>query len=392
MIGPSSDASPYDLLDAEAAGVDPAGLAALVERAQREIDTGLLPSCQLALARHGRLVLFAGLGEATTRDRFVIFSATKGIVAGAVWLAVGDGLVRFDQPVADIVPEFATNGKDAVTVEQLLAHTSGFPHAPLGHEPAARREDRLARFARWRLTFEPGTAFEYHPTAAHWVLREILERVTGTDLRTYVHDRIMNPLGLRAFALGEPPERQDDVATLVETGEPPTPEEIEAAIGIRIDLTALLGEVTQAALLEFNRPEVRALAVPGAGGISTAADVALYYQGLLHDPDGLWRPEVLAAGLELVNDFPDPVRGTPAHRSRGMQLAGPAPGAQLRGFGHGVSPATFGHDGAGGQVAWADPVSGLSFCYLTNGLDAHLIRQARRSIGLSSRAAACVAA
>ena len=62
-------------------------------------------------------------------------------------------------------------------------------------------------------------------------------------------------------------------------------------------------------------------------------------------------------------------------------------GASLRGFGKTNSPRTFGHNGAGGQLAWADPATGLSFIYLTNGLDRHMVRQARRGVALSSIAA-----
>ena len=59
------------------------------------------------------------------------------------------------------------------------------------------------------------------------------------------------------------------------------------------------------------------------------------------------------------------------------------------GSGHPQSPRTFGHNGAGGQIAWADPESDLSFCYVTNGRDVNPIREGRRSIGISSRAAVC---
>ena len=61
-------------------------------------------------------------------------------------------------------------------------------------------------------------------------------------------------------------------------------------------------------------------------------------------------------------------------------------------MGHGQPPRSFGHDGAGGQIAWADPDSGVSFVYLTNGHDRNLIRQWRRTVGISSRAAAVATA
>ena len=70
-----------------------------------------------------------------------------------------------------------------------------------------------------------------------------------------------------------------------------------------------------------------------------------------------------------------------------MVIAGDDGKASMRGFGKTNTPTTFGHSGAGGQIAWADPESGLSFVYLTNGLDQHMVRQARRSVALCSIAA-----
>src|SRR5439155_815268 len=80
-----------------------------------------------------------------------------------------------------------------------------------------------------------------------------------------------------------------------------------------------------------------------------------------------------------------------ANRTRGMVVAGDDGKSAFRGFGRTVSGRTFGHMGAGGQVAWADPETGLSFCYLTNGVDADLLRSGRRGTSLSSKAGICVA-
>src|ERR1700680_2482605 len=101
---------------------------ALLKRAQREIDQGLLPSCQLALAQDGKVVMHEAFGDATTDTRYVMFSCTKAVVAGAVWLLIADGRLDVSQPVGEYLPEFATNGKEVITVEQVMLHTSGFPH------------------------------------------------------------------------------------------------------------------------------------------------------------------------------------------------------------------------------------------------------------------------
>ncbi len=370
-------------------GIDPGRLADLLARAEKEVAAGLLPSCQLAVARDGRLVAVRTFGNATDATRYVIFSATKAIVASAIWLLIGDGLVDPAAKVGDLIPEFATNGKDVVTLEQVMLHTSGFPRAPLPPSLWHDRAGRLERLSRWRLNWEPGTAFEYHATSAHWVLAEVITRVTGRDHREFIAERIAAPLGLGNLRLGVPEADQDGIATLVSVGEPATEDEMEAATGLRV---LVPGEVTEETLLGFNNPTSRSAGVPGAGAIASAAEVALFYQGLLLNPGRLWDPEVLADATGNVrNTFVDPLVGVPANRSLGLVIAGDDGNAYRRhNFGRTVSARTFGHGGAGGQIAWADPATGLSFSYLTNGLDANVLREGRRGVALSSRAGVLV--
>jgi CubicO group peptidase (beta-lactamase class C family) len=387
MTKPPYDRRPVD--DPAELGLDPSALDALFDRVQQDVDAGRLPTCQVALARDGRIGVWRAFGDAPVESRYVIFSATKAIIAGAVWILIGEGALDVTRPVSEIVPEFAANGKEAITVEQVMLHTSGFPRAPFGPLDWDDRERRLARFSSWRTNWEPGTRFEYHPTSAHWVLAEIIERCTGDDFRTFVRQRILEPLGLVGLQVGVPVAQQSDINELVLTGEAATPDELEAAIGVR---SLPLTEVTPDALMSFNRAEVRAVGVPGGGGVSTAADLALYYQALLNDPVGIWKPEVLAdVTAHVRNHLPD-YMGTPANRSLGLVLAGDDGRSAARGMGHTVSAGAFGHNGAGGQIAWADPATGLSFCYLTNGLDQHELRQWRRTSGIASRAANSVTA
>jgi CubicO group peptidase (beta-lactamase class C family) len=369
-----------------------AALEALEARARREVDEGILPSCQWALARDGEVIAGATVGEVPAGDatRYVIFSCTKAVVASAVWQLLGEGALHLDQRVADVVPEFATNGKDLITVEQVLLHTAGFPYAPLGPPHWASRDGRLEAFGRWRLNWEPGTRFEYHATSAHWVLAELLERVDGVDFRQAVSRRVMEPLGLTALQLGVPEDAQADVALPVLRGEPPSAPEWRDALGVD---GWDVGEVTDAVLVGIGRPEALAVGVPGGGAVSTAADLACFYQALLHDPAGLWDPAVLADATGHVrNTFPDPQSGVPANRALSVVIAGDDGLSAGRGMGHTVSATAFGHDGAGGQIAWADPASGLSFVWLTNGMDRHLLRQWRRTAGIASRAGAVGAA
>jgi CubicO group peptidase (beta-lactamase class C family) len=367
-------------------GIEPAKLQDLFDRAAREIDEGHLPSCQLAVARDGRLAAFRTLGRATDSTRYVIFSATKAIVASAVWLLIADGRIDPTDKVAEHIPEFASNGKDRVTIEQVMLHTAGFPHAPMPPSLWHDREGRLRRFSEWRLNWQPGTAFEYHATSAHWVLAELITRASDLDHRRFIAERVADPLGLPKLQLGVPEADQSEIANLEVVGEPATEDEMEATIGLRVLPPS---EVTEGALLNFNEPAARSAGVPGGGAVASAADVALFYQGLLHNPGSLWEPLLLAnVKTQVRNTFIDPMVGVPANRSLGLVLAGDDGKSHMRhNFGRTVSPGAFGHAGAGGQIAWADPATGLSFCYLTNGLDAHVLREGRRGVALSSRAA-----
>ena len=356
---------------------------ALIARAHREIDSGLLPSCQIALARNGEVELFEAFGDATTDTRYIVFSATKAFVASLVWVLIGEELIDVSKRVVDYIPEFAPNGKDVITVEQVMLHTSGFPHAPLGAPAMFTREGRVARMAQWRLNWEPDSTYEYHPESAHWVLVEIIDRVTGGDYRDLLYERITRPAGISDRVLGT----DMPVASVVAVGEEATPDELEAALGIReLPMTT----VTPEGLIALSQDDARPIGHPGGGGVMTAADVVTFYQALLHNPAGVWKPEILEDATGRVrNTKPDRWTRVPANRGLGVVIAGDDGKANLRGFGHTQSPRTFGHNGAGGQIAWADPESGLSFAYLTNGLDNHILRQGRRGIGLSSRAAVC---
>ncbi len=366
-------------------GIDRSKVEALLERARREVDAGELPSCQVALAIEGELVVFETFGDANDDTRYNFFSATKAFVAATAWTLIAEGKLDPARRVVDYVPAFGSNGKDAITVEQVMLHTAGFPHAPLGHPDWATREGRLAAFERWRLNWEPGTRFEYHSTSAHWVLAELIETLTGSDFRDVVEERVTGPAGLPRI-LGIPAGEQDDIAELVPTGREASPDELEAVLGIR---EMPVTEVTEDALLRFNDPAVREVGVPGGGGIGRACDLALFYQTLLHDPEGIWPADLLADVTGRVrNRLPDWM-GTPANRTLGLIQAGDDGQTHVRGLGRTVSPRAFGHNGAGGQLAWADPATGLSFGYVTNGLERHALKMPRRGTALASRAGVC---
>jgi CubicO group peptidase (beta-lactamase class C family) len=383
-------------------GLDPGKVQALFDRAQREVNEGLLPSCQIAIARTGKIGAMRTFGRAvqggvekpaTDQTLYVVFSGTKAIMASAAWLLIGEGKLDPSKRAAEYVPEFGTNGKDVVTVEQLLIHTAGFPDAPYAQEHWLDRSKRIAAFGKWRLQWPAGSKYTYHPTSGFWVIAEIIERLSGMDFREFVRVRIAQPLGLPELRVGIPRDECGRVADLVYAGDHVTTEEW-ARLGLPVPPET---EVTETAILGFNSPVVREAGVPGGGGIATAADMALFYQALLaggkaHDGTRIWKEETLRDAMRVRTEgYVDPVFGLPPNRGLGIIIAGGDGNANLRGFGRTNSPSTFGHGGAGGQLAWGDPATGISIGYCTNGFDRNELRQGRRGVAISSHAAACAA-
>ena len=359
----------------------------LLARARREVDQRLLSGVQVALARDGKLALLASFGDLSDDSLVCVFSATKALTSAAAWILMQEGKLREDEIVADIIPEFASHGKDAVRVQQLFTHTAGFPSAPfraLDWQDPARR---LERFDQWTLNWPPGSRFEYHPTSSMWVIAEIIERRSGQDFREFVRERIAMPLGLDDLHLGLPAGEQHRAAPCEHAGEAMTDQDWRD-LGLP---PPPVTEVTEEAILSFNRPEVRAVGVPGGGAFMSAAELALFYQGLLHGGLGgvrVWEDAILRrARTVLSGDFTDLI-GTVANRGLGLIIAGDEK-RSFRGFGKTNSPQAFGHNGAGGQLAWADPATGLSLGYCTRTHDRHAIRQGRRGVAISSIAADC---
>jgi len=386
----------------EEIGLDPQKVQALFERAQREVNAGLLPACQVAIARNGKIGAMQTFGcavqggvekPATNETLFVIMSATKAFTSAAAWLLMQEGKLRPDDRIVQFVPEFGTNGKDAVTVEHCLIHTSAIPYAPHFQKDWGDRKRRLERFAQWRLDHTPGEKFVYHISANFWPIAEIVERISGQDYRDFVRTRIAEPLGLPDLRVGISPSLNDRVADLVWVGEPMSAAEYEK-MGVKPP-RAGLAAISEDAVLELNEPVTRAAASPSAGGITTAGDIALFYQALLHEGrahDGtpIWQPEMLREARRIrTGDLRDPYLGHFAYRALGIAVAGGDGKANMRGFGRTNSADSFGHPGFGGQTAWADPATGISFGYLTNGFDRNDIREGRRQVALSSLAAAC---
>ena len=342
-----------------ALGFAPEPLDRLAKTIEGHIREGRYPGAQIAVARRGKLALFKTFGDASLEPSrlpaaddtlWLLYSNTKVITACAVWLLVERGALRFTDTVAEHVPGFEANGKGGITLIQLLTHQGGFPNADVPKEAWEDHELLRRVVSSFTLEFTPGTRMHYHGRAAHWTAAVLVEALTKQDYRTFIRDNIVEPLGLAGELFVGLPEVEGKRAA--DMHEP-------SADGTR--------SVRRA---EENNATFRKAGTPGGGGYATARAMAAFYQmlgagGTLNGVRLLSPRMVQYVTHNFTGDMVDAYMGMPMHRGLGPHSRGTTP--TIRGLGSLASPRTFGHGGVGSSYCWADPDSGVSFAYLTNG-------------------------
>jgi len=343
--------------DLAAAGLRPDRVERLLALVERHVAQGRYPGAQIAIARHGRLLLDASLGAARLGPPpraagpdtlWLLYSNTKVLVAIALWKLVEDGELGWDDRVSDHVPEFARHGKRDVTVRQLITHQGGFPSATMPREGWLDADAMRRAVCDFTLEWAPGSRVHYHPLSAHWALAVLIEAVTGRGFREHLRDAVIDPLGLaRELFVGLPESEDGRAADMHEPA---------AAGGVQV-------------LQDTTTTRWKRGGAPGGGAYGTARAMAALYQMLLSGGElggvRLLSPRTIAHGLlDQTGERVDEAMGLALHRALGPHLRGHGP--STRGLGTLAAPDVFGHGGVGSSYCWADPRSGVSFAYVTN--------------------------
>ncbi|GAA4155334.1 serine hydrolase domain-containing protein [Leifsonia shinshuensis] len=301
----------------------------------------------------------------------VIFSCTKGLMSVLVARLVQEGRLDYAAPVARYWPEFAAAGKAGVTVAELLSHRAGLsaPREPFGMEQLLDWDAATDVLARQSPLWEPGTGYAYHAITHGWLAGELVRRVTGRSPGDYFAE-LVSPITEDAW-IGLPDAQAARVAHLqASASQLEAGEQLLEAPSEWTGLAMTLGGALPAALVTpdggFNDPRVRAAQIPGAGGIATADALAAIWSSTVVDTAGtrLLDDATLARAV-VPTSWGEPVFPTPGpwpRWGRGLQLD-----SEARRY---LGPAAFGHDGAGGQVAFADPEAQVGFAFVTNWLEA----------------------
>jgi len=201
------------LTDPQELRLDQSRLERLQRRLQAAVDAGETPGISVGIARHGlaavlsagRVAPEAGAPPVTPETVFLVASVTKPVVATAALLLVERGQLALDQPVEEVLPEFAEGGKEGVTIRHLLTHTSGLPDM-LPENQALREEhapltEFVRRVCRLGLDFPVGTRIQYQSMGTATV-GAVVERVDGRPLPRFLKEEFFQPLSMEASCLG----------------------------------------------------------------------------------------------------------------------------------------------------------------------------------------------
>lgn len=353
-------------------------------------ETGF--SAQLVITRNGEVVVDLA-GNAIGADAFTgVYSVSKGVAALVIARLIDRSELDPDAPMTDYWPEFGTHGKDAILVREALSHQAGLPFIEGAPRPLDELTDsRLgaARLATQYPSWQPGTAFGYHASTIGILMEELVRRVRGVSLQEVYESEIRAPRDAD-FYLGLPEALDDRYVPVGDATLSPEQSVLAAAAPPRDALAEMVfanfdaPDDRSAGGMSTNNVRIRRAGPSAVGGVGSARGLALLYADAL---PGAEKPIASAQtfvtmarqqswGLDRTLDSPN---------AFGIVFLLPQPRMPFAGLG------AFGHDGAGGALAFADPSTGISFGYIPvpmqypGGAD-------HRSLALARAARACALA
>jgi CubicO group peptidase (beta-lactamase class C family) len=303
----------------------------------------------------------------------VSFSTTKGVASTLLHVYADRGLIDYDRPVAEYWPEFAAEGKERITVRQILCHEAGLYAIAdmVGHgREMLDWEHITSRVAATPPRHAPGTAHGYHAMTYGWLVGEVVRRVAGNKpFPELLESDLARPLGLDGLYCGVPADQQHRCATLMARGMDRSPEDrrritqniLERAerwrrrlsrLGFRYDPSESIAALFAPGMedLDFNSAEFRSASIPAANGMFTARSLARLYACLAMGGE--------LDGVRLMSY--ETIRRASEQQNRGAGRVVPISMRWRLGY-HRVFavrarvPSGFGHFGFGGSGAWADP-------------------------------------
>jgi len=333
----------------------------------------------LSVWQNGKQVvdLYGGFCDAdrekpwTTDTIVLVWSATKGIGSVSLLHVLQQHKIELDRRVAEFWPEFAQAGKDKITLAQLLSHQAGL--SALDQRVDMLDYDAVIRALETQTPlWRPGTAHGYHARTFGFLLDELIRRIAGKTLSGYWQENFARPLHLD-FWIGLPEKENPRVATIyaAKSGKPPEPAKFYRDLVTPGTLArrAFTSPYGLNVISKMNDPQIRAYSIVSFGGIGSASALAKFYSMLANggkvNGQTFFSPETIERMTTTLSDGMDRVFQIPTAFSAGFMKD--SRDAARRIFG--PSPASFGHPGAGGIHAFADPENKIAFAYVMNQME-----------------------
>jgi CubicO group peptidase (beta-lactamase class C family) len=332
--------------------------------------------------------LWGGVRDARTgapweEDSVVLlYSTSKGLAAMTLALLHSRGQLHYDERVAAYWPEFGAGGKEDVTVRQLLAHEAGLPvlDERLDSDLIGDHDALAVAIASQRPAWTPGTRHGYHGISLGWYEGEIVRRVdpAGRTLGRFFAEEIAGPLGL-AVHFGAPEDLPDERLARIERIprwkmlpqlRHLPPRMARGMLNPRSLTYKAFANPRTRSPADFDSSRYRSLELPAAGALGNARDVARAYTAFAaREPELGLTP----ATLDEVTRFPaPPTEGWYDQVLRVDTAFSLGFARPLNEFRFGSSERAFGHPGAGGSFAFADPDREVSFAYVMNRMGFYL--------------------
>ncbi|HEY1359002.1 MAG TPA: serine hydrolase domain-containing protein [Thermoleophilaceae bacterium] len=311
----------------------------------------------------------------------LVYSTSKGLSAMTMALLHSRGQLDYDERVTSYWPEFGQAGKEDVTVRQLLAHEAGLPVIDEKLEPASLEDfDGLATaVARQRPLWRPGTRHGYHGVSLGWYEGELVRRIDGRTLGRFFAEEVARPLDLDIH-IGAPDDLSSETIARIKRINPLAippqmrhmpPKMARAMFNPRSVSFRAFANPRLRTPAHLDQSEYRRLEFPAGGALGSARDIARAYTaftGARNDVLGL-----SSETLDQITAFPSPpVLGwhdevLKVETAFSLGFARP-----LGPFQFGSSERAFGHPGAGGSFAFADPDRDVTFAYVMNRMGFHI--------------------
>ena len=301
----------------------------------------------------------------------LVWSATKGIGSACVLHALQQHKIELSRPVTEFWPEFAQAHKDTITFGQLLSHQAGL--CALDQRVDVLDYDGVIRALETQAPlWPPGTAHGYHARTFGFLLDELIRRITEKTLSEYWQENFARPLELD-FWIGLPEQQNSRVATIyaAKSGKPPEPAQfyrdlVTPGTLARKTFTSPYG---LSVISKVNDPQIRAQPNVSFGGIASASGLAKFYSMLANGGElngqTFFSRETIERMTTTLSDGVDRVFQIPTAFSAGFMKDSRE--AVCRIFGPSVI--SFGHPGAGGSHAFADPETKIAFAYVMNQME-----------------------